>query len=369
MKTYYGRFLIQRWLVAAACLGAMILPAVSSSQAFPPAWSSSKSYAAGDIVQYGGNWYRAMAALNAGSPYPASAYDKWELNFVRSNTTLTIGIGQGFPNLEYAWQFARNARIADAAYLHFSIVTTQGDFTEGFAAPFSLDHGSGALISILGDNENNISIKFTGSGGFKIDSSHSIASISNMAVVGASATIAAGYGFSLFNGASIGELSNLTIQTFGWAVYASQNASIYIAPNTNVSACLNGMTADWGSSILANGVEIGCINGPNTGLFADHNSTIVDKNGTIPRLSTAGGEGVEAADGGMIDVSGSTVNGWTYGCQAVNGGTIKIQNGTLQQNTQYDLYAGYNGLIYAQGATVNDPTDVITSQGAYLYGP
>ncbi len=64
---------VRRIAIFAMFLMALAAPRVSNAQAFPPAWTSSATYAAGDIVQYGGNWYRAMKALSAGGPYPASA--------------------------------------------------------------------------------------------------------------------------------------------------------------------------------------------------------------------------------------------------------------------------------------------------------
>ncbi len=188
------------------------IPNLARAQSFPPAWSSSASFAAGDIVQYGGNWYRAMTALSADGPYPASAYGKWELNYVRSNTTLAIGAGQAFANLAYAWQFARNARIADAAYLHLDIVTTSGNFNENFNSAFSLDHSFGALISIIGDNPNNIILNFTGatSNGLTIDTGHVIGLVDNLVLTGSFST---GSGIVVSSGAQLnGE--NLVDNTF-----------------------------------------------------------------------------------------------------------------------------------------------------------
>ena len=370
----------------AACLAG----SYAIGQSFPPAWNSSSTYVAGDIVQYGGNWYRAMAALGASGPYPASAYGKWELNYVRSNTTLTIGDRQAFANLQYAWQFARNARIADAAYLHLSIVTSSGDFTENFTAPFSLDHGSGALISIIGDNRANILLdfyqepsngNFLGTNGFVIDGGHSFGTISGFLIndvpSGTLRSFTPGQqGITLFNGASISNLENVAIGNglgggFGTGVYASQQASISISSSTTIN-CSSGLVADFGASILAGGVSITSNSG--SAVYADHNATISNENAQFSNPSFPGtGAGVVAFDGGFVDAKGCTIGGSTpsgsqynYGCQVENGGRANVENVTFGGNTN-DIYADLNGVAYAQGASTPDGNSVDSSNGAFIF--
>lgn len=134
----------------------------------------------GDLVTDYGNLYRCEVAVT--KPYidPSKYYQNWELFYVRNNTTVAVGQGQTFPTLAIAWKYVHNARVATDAYLHVSIVTTNGNFNESFSAPFNLDMDTGSQVSIIGDNTANISLGFGESAGLTIDSSHSIASISNL---------------------------------------------------------------------------------------------------------------------------------------------------------------------------------------------
>ncbi len=78
----------------------------------------------GDLVTDYGNIYRCEVTVS--TPYldPSKTYKNWELFYVRSSTTLPIGVGQTFPDLATAWTYAHNARVAQGAYLHLSIVTS-----------------------------------------------------------------------------------------------------------------------------------------------------------------------------------------------------------------------------------------------------
>ncbi len=110
---------------------------------FPPAYNNQAKYAVGDLVTDYGNMYRCEMAVTTPFLDPSKNYQHWELYSVRNNTTIPIGVGQTFPNLQIAWNYVRNCRIAQAAYLHLSIVTSGGDFSETFSAPLFPRHRFG----------------------------------------------------------------------------------------------------------------------------------------------------------------------------------------------------------------------------------
>jgi hypothetical protein len=360
---------LHRLAILAIFLLALAAPRVTNAQAFPPAWTSSATYAAGDIVQYGGNWYRAMKALSAAGPYPANAYGDWELNFVRSNTTLTVGDKQGFANLVYVWQFARNARIADAAYLHISIVTTYGDFSESFTAPFSLDHGSGALISIIGDTAANISLSFPDGNAFQLDNGHSFGTISNLSITGPGPEASNGQGFTLLNSAALYELTGTTIKNFSTGVYAYEGASVYMDSDPIV-ACTTAISSDQAASVSVGGLNLTVPTANSIGLYADHNGIIIagDSNITSPNQN---GTGAEAENGGVIDVSHSTfgtaVNETVgIGCKAEYGGRIVVTDTLFWMGSTYDIVVDHGGTVNAAGVAASDPWSTGMSDGSYI---
>src|ERR1700722_19506374 len=143
-------------LLLAVLSGFAMLSSANAQTEFPPAYNNQAHYAVGDLVTDYGNLYRCQAAVT--KPYldPSKTYKNWELYYVRNNTTIPVGVGQAFPTLAIAWNYVRNCHVAEAAYLHLSIVTTAGDLSETFTAPFSLDMMYGSQVSIIGDNAANI---------------------------------------------------------------------------------------------------------------------------------------------------------------------------------------------------------------------
>ncbi len=329
----------------------LIAASVSGAQSFPPAWTSSATYAAGDIVQYGGNWYRAMTALSAGEPYPAAAYGKWELNFVRSNTTLTIGSGQAFANLVYAWQFARNARIADAAYLHLEIVTSKAKFAETFPTSFSLDHSFGALISIFADNAANTTLTFSGSTGFTIDSGHVLADLGNLNMTTSNASdtaISANQGSLLYVGPC-------TIENFGSVVQATNSSYVSLAGGIVATGCLNGLQAYTNSTINANNIELTLGKsafGTGAGIEAAGNSTVFAEYASIinslsPSVSNYG---VHSYTGSYVDIDSATISNYKIGCYA-NYARVYATGATINTSSQDDFEVQDGGSVKIDGAT------------------
>lgn len=97
----FSPVLMFRFIVLFA--GLCAFPGASPAQSYPPVWNNTAHYVAGDMVTDYGNVYRCISAVT--TPYldPSKTYQHWELNYVRSGTTITIGIGQPFPTLETAW--------------------------------------------------------------------------------------------------------------------------------------------------------------------------------------------------------------------------------------------------------------------------
>jgi hypothetical protein len=350
-------------LLATVCL---LFSADTWAQSFPPAFSKTATYAAGDIVQYGGNWYRAMNARPADGPYPASAYGYWELNYVRSNTTLTIGDGQGFANLVYAWQFARNARIADAAYLHLAISTADGAFTEKFTAPFSLDHGSGALISILGENSADISLQFPSSNGFVLDTGHSFGTLSGITLDGPGLTY--NYqGISALSGAVLATVVSSNIENYVSAFFASQNAFLGVSNGVTFQNCNTAITADFGATVIADYLQIVNFETSFYTLIASHGSKISMERGEMENATMANGSTAASADtGANIELQDADISGYVYAIYVTHGGSASAEGATFKNNS-FDAVAETAGWVDLYSSTHPDETSTGSDDGSYIW--
>lgn len=352
---------ISRLFASACCALALLLPSHSRAQSYPPVWTSGSTYVAGDIVQYGGNWFRALKAVAPSTNSPSINYTNWELNFVRSNTTLIVGAGGAFPNLVFAWQYARNARIADAAYLHFSLAD---GLTEKFTAPFSLDHGSGALISIIADGNGTQVLNFTGCNGFNIDSGHSFGVISNVTFNGQ-----AGYiGISAEGDADISNIEGIWMNGFGTGFFVYQGGAVSVTGSTAIS-CPNFAVADFAGTIfLASGVYVHpAAQSSGIGLYANRNATIIAEGCDIGTSTIGYSTDVWAENGAMIDVNHGDISSATLtGLAADTGGRIEFEDG-YAANTGYDALAVQSGTINAVGATFNDKTKTGMGDGSYIW--
>jgi hypothetical protein len=310
-------------------------------------WNATSHYAIGDQVQLGGNIYRAIAAITATNP--STDYAHWELNYVRANTTLIIGVGQTFPTLTAAWTYAINARVADGSYLHFAISTSNGPYNQNFAAPFLLDHASGPRIAIIGDSLVNISLTFSSPNGLVIDSTHSLNTLANIRVIGTNLS-AQTCGLKANSGATVSSISNVEVHGFQTGVQSTQGASISIdslstieTPSTTSSICCDAETG--GSIVFPDGGTIAG-GGAGTGLYAAFGGQIKAEGSTIGYYT----DGAEAVDGGLIDVGNSTISHCEYGCESSLRGYAKCPGSTFASNT-WDLEVIQGGLIYAGSAT------------------
>jgi hypothetical protein len=348
-------------------IAAYLFPALSQAQSYPPVFSSAATYVAGDLVQYGGNWYRAVKALTAHGPYPSAGYGSWELNYIRSNTTLLIGAEQTFPNVQAAWDFALNTRIADGAYLHLSISTAHGDLVNSFQGPFSLDHAFGAKISIIGDNTSNIflggSTGFTGNG-FNIDNGHNLAMLSGITLVGqglsglgagvsasgnASINLVGVQIFNFYYGTYAAQGGNMTIDknsviatSAGYAVYATQNANITLATGFTCNA-------DTGYAIL----------------YASEGANIYAQVCTLDGNNTANIIGAYAEAGGSINVTDATISNCAVAVKAHNHGFVNAFSLFVSGNTN-DFWAIENSAICADGY-IGSKLTTDSGTGSYIY--
>ncbi len=308
---------------------------------FPPAYNNQAHYAVGDLVTDYGNLYRCQAAVT--KPYldPSKTYANWELFYVRNNTTIPIGVGQTFPTLAIAWKYVHNARVAQDAYLHLSIATTNGNLNETFSAPLNLDMDNGAQVSIIGDNEANISLTFSATNGFTIDTNHSLASISGITLIGQQPT----YGIYSTSNATIGLLSNISVSGFGYSVYADQSSSLNFGSDTQLLGCgVSDCRAQNGAAVsLGQSTTIDPNNDQATGLDAEQGGRIFASNVNIQAAST----GVYATWGGYIVVNDSTIMNCYYGCECRTA-TIDAESCSMSDNTEYDFFAFDEGVINAR---------------------
>jgi len=361
MKTF--RNLVRNLTLAALCSLAAAFSTKALAQSYPPAWSSSSAYAAGDQVQLNGNVLRAVIPSTAGS----FIYSHWELWDVRANTTLMVGVGQTFTNLLTAWNYVHNARVTDGAYLHLYISTAHGAFSETFTSPFSLDQDSGANISIMGDKPGNIILTFSASNGFVIDSAHAFGTLENLTMNGA-----ANYsGVAASNSATIGQIINLTVNNFGNSFTATTNANLYM-PDFGATGYAQAVTASLGGTVNCPNVNLSARGGIEGGdLVATQGGIIYASGASLSNSNTA----LYANYGGIIYASGSSIWGCTTGCFAIEGGKIYVERNTFGANVgagaqpnETDLDAKLGGLIDAFLVTGTVPTQSIdTGYGSYIF--
>jgi hypothetical protein len=354
--------------VAAVALALLFLLSGSVSaaaQSYPPSWGSTTHYAVGDVVQTGGNWYRAIKAITTPNHNPATDYADWELNFVRSNTTLMIGTGETFPTLVAAWTYALNSRVADGSYLHFYISTTNAKHTESLAAPFLLDHSCGTRMAILGDNESNITFNFNFTNGLIIDTGHSFNTLSgfNIANTGAGNT---NDGIKVDLQASIDAVENLTVNGFSNGIHVSQNGSISIYGSCSFShAGSNVCLAESCGAILFPQAFSLSDDEPGSGiaLNAAYGGIIV----ASVSMSIQGYDiGIQAYEGGVAHIVAPNVQTCFNGCVASGRGVVDLLGGSFSQNTNYDLEATLGGFIAINSTTYSSSLANFSTDGSYI---
>lgn len=321
---------------------AFALSVVGWAQSFPPAWNYAAHYSPGDRVQLGGNVFRCIYPVTRFSP--TTAYGYWELAEVHGNTSLSIGIGKTFPTLTAAWKYALNATIAGSSQLTFNIVTANGAYVQTLdVSGFSLDHPFGAQISIVGDSK--VGIEFfvpTASKGFYLDSGHTIASLSNLQIVGSNLTQ---NGITASGNATIGRVSNCYVNGFQTCIAAQDGASITLDQFVTFSG---NVIPVWVIAVSAQ-----------TGGRVHLSGTTIDGTGN----SNNSYAGLVADTHGRIDAPGCTIKGCSYGAQATDNGDVNISGCTIKDGG-YGIYADRHGYIEADGLAF---TNTLGQPSIYCY--
>jgi len=345
-----------------AALTLLTLAVIGEAQSYPPAWSNTATYVAGDQVQLFGNVIRAVKPSTVPGKF---VYTNWELWEVRANTTVMVGTGQTFPTLEAAWTYAQNARVAEGAYLHLYISTAHGDYNGENVNGFVLDHESGARVSIIGDNRNNIRLGAPAgfsSNAFIIDSGHSFGTISNVSIGGKGVTNA-GSGIFATGNASIADVSGIVVSGFGNGVFADQGASITLENTVALNSANNfSVRASRNANILIKNGWTGSATGAAL-LLATFGGDITAESCT---LSAANGSGALAEEGGIIDVAGSSINHCIVGAYAFDHGWIYALNCALGSNSAWDFQAQDGGQIYSDGSGMT-ANNIDSGTGSYIY--
>jgi len=204
------------------------LAAFGQGQSYPPAWNPVGTYAVGDQVQLNGNIVRAIRPVNALGRF---VYADWEMYYVRNNSTFLIGTQQTFATLQSAWSFFENCHIAQGATLRFYISTTHGDHSENLYQAISLDHPSGANISIVGDDPSRITFSVTQpkTNAFELHTGHSFGALSNLTISGATC------GLFATGNSTIGSITGLHFKSCGTAIRAEMGANLNFGANVNIS--------------------------------------------------------------------------------------------------------------------------------------
>jgi hypothetical protein len=353
---------LRRFLVLVAAAAAITIPTVGKAQSYPPAWNATATYAIGDVVQENGNWYRAIKPVTTHNLDPAKIFTYWELNYVRGNTTLYVGAQETFATFLEAWNYALNAKISDAVYLHFYISSFHGNLTQSFTSSFSLDHQSGGRISIIGDNPANIVMNFD-LGGMTIDGGHNLASITGVGFYGSQGGSVA---IDASGGASINSLGNLMFNGFAAALLAESSGTLLNVGTLSATTISSALAEATSAGSISFSTELnfsGDGNFPISTLYANDGGIIKCSLCTLTNCRT----GIFADRGGVIEATGCNVSQTVNGATAMNHGMIDVTQGMFSSNSGYDLTVSDGGGINAQGATYTSTSQGTTSDGSYIF--
>jgi len=356
----FSRFL--RPIVIAISLALLAAwPSLARAQSYPPEWKSTSSYAIGDQVQLNGNVLRATHAVTPGG----FKYDEWELWEVRANSNVMIGSGQTFTTFPAAWAYVQNARIAEGAYLHLYISTAKMAFSENFTSPVNLNHPFGANISIIGDNQADVNLSFSATG-FTLDSGHSIALISGMTLTGSQT----GSAIQLIGNASIKAVTNVPISLFRIGIDSQQGSSIYCDKYVTITQFGTAASAQDNASVVFEDGAIfsdGNLAGSN-GLYEAFGGYIQAKSSYL----TGCVNGVQATQGGVVNIEGAKLDNNTYGILATMRAHVDCENATfprgVNQNYDYDIECVAAATVDATGTTTGLTNSLGKGDGSYILG-
>ncbi len=312
----------------------LLLPARAHAQLSPPVWNNISNYAAGDMVTDYGNVYRCIAPVTTHYLDPSKTYTNWELFYVRSNTTLQVGVECNFPTFQIAWNFAQNAHIAQGAYLHLNITTFWGPLNESFPTGINLDAPCGASMSLIGDN--SAQVVFTSPNGIQLDTGHSFGSVSGISLEGSSQF--SGTGVALTGNSSIGSMSKTNIYNVNNSISVDRGAQLNCAASVNIIGFSIGVSATRGGQVeFAPGASFGG-NGYDGGATA-----------------------LYEAFGGHIEAPDATISWCSIGLEATQGGSIMVEGAHFVQNN-YGMVVTMKGHVdaeYAAFSTGNDASHTV----------
>ncbi len=314
------------------------VPCMANAQSYPPVWSNTGTYVAGDMVTDYGNVYRCIKSVTTHYLDPSKTYSNWELYYVRNNTTLVIGVGQTFPTLVTAWTYAQNCHVAQGVYLHLSISTATANLSENLGNGINLDHPCGASISIIGDNENNIN--FTSLTGIDLDNGHTIGLISGITLSGTNFGL--GSGIDLSYNATIGTLTETTIQNSHTPIFVDSGAKLHCTNSVHIAGFIYAVYAlEQGGVVFDSGATI---NGGSTGIA------------------------LYAMLGGYIAAPAMTIESCLIGAVVNENAIVNLQAASFEKNT-YGMDVNTKGHADAEFATfgtggeADKSTDISVSSG------
>lgn len=353
----------KRNILITALLGCFFIHSAANAQSYPPVWNNTSHYVAGDMVTDYGNVYRCIAPVTTPFLDPSKSYQHWELNYVRSGTTILIGNGQPFPTLKSAWTYAQNATIAKGAYLHLNISTAVSPYHDTITGnSFPLNHPFGPNISISGDVAASITFS-AGASGFEVDTGYTFGTLSNLTLTGTTGSLMNPNVGLLANGGTFASVGNVAMSGFAGGIEAKNFGIINCASSLNFGQNVGGQViaqfhgainlADnqvltWpGSSpspgsclvqeVGGNILAIGCtISGYGYGVNSQETGTIAVPNSDISNCSTVG---VFCETAALVDISSAKLSGNTLDVQAYQGGVINAPSATFT-NSKVDSANG-----------------------------
>jgi len=355
---------LSQWMRSAVVAIALFpIVVVAQAQSYPPAWSKTATYAAGDEVQLNGNIVRALKPVTVAGKY---VYANWELVEVLANTTVLIGAGQTFTTLPAAWTYIQNARVADGVFLHLYISSQHGDFEEPFSGSFSLNHASGARISLIGDSMINDSLGGGGAfphDGLTIDSGHTFGSVSGLTIFGTQN--GQGNGVKATGNSTI-SLSNVQVVSFDTSVYAGNGGLVYADDQ-----CVFGLADTYvieatthGTVDLSQGITISN-SGGDALLYAEDNGVINAPNAILNGVN-GNVVGARADTGAVIELPSANITNCAYGAEAEDHGYVRVYGFTFSGNGT-DLVA-FDGGVVEDDAVLGTPTTKTDSGfGSIIY--
>jgi hypothetical protein len=246
--------------------------------------------------------------------------------FVPSGATLVITISNS-TSLKTVLNNIRNWHIEGTVQIKLNA----GTWTISSTEAISLNHPYGQNIQIIGDTYNtlaNINVRFvmSGSNGFDMF------------------TCTNGCTFGLINGIAITGLGNTPATYAG--IKADAGSLIQLGNKVTVSNCKNGIAADRGATIIADGVQVtNCTYG--SGFYA-RNRSHISAYGAISNYNL---KGYTAENHSQIyaDNSLATYNS-TNGYSAFSNSQIGALNATANYNTGSGFYAQNAGYVECHGA-------------------